>query len=199
MLQKLLSIDIYWLNLLRSLVNPSNHLAVTLVKVLSDFWVFLVIFFLIYLWLYGVFKKIEDSKKAALLIFYSIAFSFLIYVILNQWFPLRPRPETVTSIKPLVSHLPDNSFPSGHAIFAGAAILATYLYSERKYFWTILIFSLIMLVSRVIAWIHYPSDILAWLVIWLIWGYAVYKVKDSKCMQKYLIPFPIKIAKYIKL
>ncbi|EKE26001.1 MAG: hypothetical protein ACD_4C00479G0001 [uncultured bacterium (gcode 4)] len=199
MLEKIISYDHITLNYLRSLVDPTNTLAVELVKIFSDFWVILVAFFLLYLWLYWVFKKTDDSKKASLLIFYSIAFSFLVYILINQWFPLRPRPETISAIKPLVDHLPDNSFPSWHAIFAWAAILAIYFYSKRKYFWIILIFSLIMLVCRIIAGVHYPADILAWLIIWLIWSFAVYKVKDFRFMKEYLLSFPIKIAKYIKL
>lgn len=85
---------------------------------------------LVGLWLYGTYKKDHQPKIQALMMLYSIGLAFAIYVILNLGLPFRPRPETVSVIRPLVDHLPDNSFPSGHAIFAGASALAAYFYSR---------------------------------------------------------------------
>ncbi|MDD2487365.1 MAG: phosphatase PAP2 family protein [Candidatus Gracilibacteria bacterium] len=199
MLEKIISADIGLLKFIQSFVDPDNGIQVEIIKLLSDFGVILVVILLIGLWIYGVYKKKDIFKENALMIFYSIAFSFLIYVILNLGLPLRPRPETVSAIRPLVDHLPDNSFPSGHAIFAGASIFASYFFSKRCVFSVLVIFSFLMLISRIMVGIHYPTDIFVGLIIGMIGAFFVYKNKDSGIFKKYLLPFPIKIAKFIKL
>jgi len=155
---------------------------------------------LVWLWLFWVYKKKDKPKERALILFYSIAFSFLIYVILNLGLPLRPRPETVSAIRPLVDHLPDNSFPSWHAIFAGAAILASFFFCWKKWIiWSVIIISVLMLISRIIAWIHYPSDILVGLIIWFLGSFVIFRLSNKQIFTKYLIPYPIKFAKFFKL
>jgi len=66
------------------------------------------------------------------MIFYSIVFCFGIYVILNQFLPIRPRPELFSKFPPLIDHLPDNSFPSGHAIFMACSCFAFALFLKNK-------------------------------------------------------------------
>jgi undecaprenyl-diphosphatase len=200
MLQNLINLDISLLNKTRALIDPSNHMVVVLVKFLADFWILFVAGLLVVLWLYWVYKKDDSYKETSLYIFYTIIFSFIVYLILNLWLPLRPRPETVSVIRPLVDHLPDNSFPSWHGIFAWAAIVACFAYLKKKCVsYTVVIISIIMLVCRVIAWIHYPWDVLVWLILWLILGCIFIKVNKNKFVADYLIAYPIKLIKYIKL
>ncbi|MCK9272218.1 phosphatase PAP2 family protein [Candidatus Gracilibacteria bacterium] len=200
MLEKLISVDVSLLNFIRSIINPDSILQVELVKFFADFGVFYVALLLVGLWLFGVYLKKDKPKEKALWLFYSIAFSFLIYVILNLGLPLRPRPETVSAIRPLVDHLPDNSFPSGHAIFAGAAILASFFFCGKKWIIMSLVVVLsLMLVSRIIAGIHYPSDIFVGLIIGFIGSFVIFKLSNKNIFTKYLIPYPIKFAKFFKL
>ena len=118
MLNLLILSDISLLNHLRSFIDPTSAFQVRLIHIGSDIEVVLVMVVLVGLWLYGVYKKEHQSKVDALMILYSIGFAFLVYIALNLGLPFRPRPETVSAIRPLMDHLPDNSFPSGHAIFA---------------------------------------------------------------------------------
>ena len=81
----------------------------------------------------------------------------------------RPRP---TVFPPLtVEHT--YSFPSGHSIIAVAlyGFLATLLWQKRRYGWAL--FSAIMIpliaFSRVYLGVHYPSDVLAALMLGLLW------------------------------
>jgi len=200
MLQTLIDLDIKYLNIIRWIVDTHSELQINLIHILSDFWVLLVALMLVWFWLYWVYKKNINYREIALMIFYSIGFSFVIYLILNQFLPPRARPEDVSSIPPLLEHLPDNSFPSWHAIFAWAAVLAIFLYQKRKCisFW-VLFFSLIMLICRILAWVHYPWDILVWFIIWLLGAGVVYYYRDSVLFKKYLLPYPIKLASFIKL
>lgn len=85
----------------------------------------------------------------------------VLYTILNNAMPYRPRPESVSAIKPLFSHVPDNSFPSGHGLFLGASVFALFVFLERKWIgWVALVIGIGMLLSRVMAGIHYPGDVL---------------------------------------
>lgn len=155
---------------------------------------------LVGLWLYGAYKKDNAPKVDALMMLYSIGFAFLVYVILNLGLPFRPRPETVATIRPLIDHLPDNSFPSGHAIFAGASVFAAFLYMKKRCItWVLLFTSVFMVLSRVLAGIHYPLDILAGVCIGLIGAFVVYKVREKKFMTDYLLVYPVKIAAFFKL
>lgn len=135
----------------------------------------------------------------ALMILYSIGFAFLIYVILNLGLPIRPRPETVSAIRPLIDHLPDNSFPSGHAIFAGASILGGFFYTRRWIAWTLFVTGMFMLLSRVLAGIHYPGDIFVGLIIGLLGAYVVYRYHNEKFVTEYLLAYPVKVAKFLRL
>lgn len=199
MLDFLISQDITLLNSLRSLVDPTSAMQVKLVQMGTDIEVGLVMLVLVGLWLFGAYKKNNQYKTDALMIFYSIGFAFCIYIILNLGLPFRPRPETVSVIRPLVDHLPDNSFPSGHGIFAGASMLAAFFYTRRFIAWILLIAGLLMILSRVLAGIHYPGDILVGYMIGLIGSLAVYRFRNAKFMVGYLLVYPMKIAKFFRL
>ena len=56
------------------------------------------------------------------------------------------------------------SFPSGHASFFFAMAMAIYLYNKKWGVW-FFIATIIVTVSRVAAGVHYPTDILAGLVV----------------------------------
>jgi len=199
MLSFLISQDISLLNYLRSFVDPTSAFQSKLVHIGSDIEIALVMLVLVGLWLYGIYKKNNQFKIEALMMLYSIGFAFLVYIILNLGLPFRPRPETVSSIRPLIDHLPDNSFPSGHGIFAGASILAAFLYTRRSIAWVLLVTGIFMGFSRILAGIHYPGDIIVGFIIGLIGAYIVYILRNKKFMTDYLLVFPVKIAKFFKL
>ena len=88
----------------------------------------------------------------------------------------RPRPFSVLQTHQLLT---DSawSFPSGHATFFFAMATALYLYNKK---WGIGFFlaTILITVSRVIAGVHYPSDILGGAVIGILVGYGtVYFVR----------------------
>ncbi len=65
------------------------------------------------------------------------------------------------------------SFPSGHAAFFFAMATAVYLYN-KKWGMGFFVAATLITVSRVIAGIHYPSDVIAGALIGTIVGYAVF-------------------------
>lgn len=79
----LVSQDIALLNFLRSFIDPTSVLQTRLIHIGSDIEVVLVMFVLVGLWLYGMYRKNNQSKIDALMMLYSIVLAFAVYVILN--------------------------------------------------------------------------------------------------------------------
>jgi len=94
----------------------------------------------------------------------------------------RARPFVALPIEPLFSHAASASFPSGHAVFMVVLALVTFLI-HKKWGWAMLITSLVVGFSRVIAGVHWPSDVVGallvalvsfWVVFWVLLPYKTY-------------------------
>ncbi len=116
MLQFLQNIDAQILDLFRSAIIPFEWTH-SVIIFFADLEPIIFCLFLVGLWLYGVYQRDAGPKHVALDLFWHVLAAFALYWIINQSLPMRPRPESLTSFPPLISHLPDNSFPSGHALF----------------------------------------------------------------------------------
>lgn len=67
------------------------------------------------------------------------------------------------------------SFPSGHTTSATAAMVGLFLASRKKKFtWPVLVFPLLMGLSRIYLMVHYASDVLAGLVAGALGGVGAY-------------------------
>jgi hypothetical protein len=116
MLQLLQTIDAQILDYLRAFIVPLTwtHPMITF---FADCEPILFSLLLIGLWLYGVSCRDNGPKHVALDLFWHVLGAFAIYWVLNHLLPVRPRPESISALPPLILHFPDNSFPSGHALF----------------------------------------------------------------------------------
>ena len=56
------------------------------------------------------------------------------------------------------------SFPSGHTTSAAAAMVGLFMTTRKKYTWPVLLFPVLMGISRIYLMVHYTSDVLAGLV-----------------------------------
>jgi undecaprenyl-diphosphatase len=92
--------------------------------------------------------------KLALL---SFPIAFLASLIAGQLF-YDTRPFAVEHITPLIPHEADNGFPSDHTLFAMVAAAIIFVYS-RKLGVLLGILGILIGVSRVMAKVHYPIDI----------------------------------------
>lgn len=125
--------DIDLLTYMRSFVDPHTTLA-QILSIYADLPVFAVAISLVIWWMFGVYHRSDVYRREALKAFFMIASVFVVYAILNQFLPERPRPETIVpGIAPLIDHTPDNSFPSGHAAFAAAATVAVAVLFDRRW------------------------------------------------------------------
>lgn len=59
----------------------------------------------------------------------------------------------------------DASFPSGHSTAAMAAMTALFFLGNRRYSWACFLFAAAMALSRLYLVVHYPTDVLAGLII----------------------------------
>lgn len=200
MLATLQALDISALEFIRTLFSSDSLWFQRGILFFSDLEPILFGLFLIALWLYGISVRNNGPKHVALDLFWHVMGAFALYWIINHLLPLRPRPETVSSLPPLIDHLPDNSFPSGHAMFWGASWWALHLLLARPRV-TLLFFVLgfITCLTRVIAGIHYPGDI----VVGFFLGWAIVHILSLLPHGKRYLHFahdiPLRIARYFSL
>lgn len=199
MLETLQQIDASALVAMRSWIDPTNQFVVSVVRYSADIEVIAMALVLVTLWLYGRVKKDNTPKEDALFMFYLIVFGFGFYLFVSMFLTHRMRPEEVTTIAPLITKLPDNSFPSGHAIFAGASLVGAWLCGRKQLFSLLLVLAILMLLARVFAGVHYPGDILAGLLLGAVVAYTVAPLANESWYKKYLVGFPILIASKLGL
>ena len=95
-----------------------------------------------------------------------------------RFFYHRPRPFITHQVHQLI---PESawSFPSGHSAFFFALAMAVYLYNKK---WGVWFFgaAIIMNISRIIAGVHYPSDILGGLMVGMLTAYIIFYLAERK-------------------
>ena len=92
--------------------------------------------------------------------------SRFVFTEIIRFFYFRPRPFMEQAFSSLIDHAPTASFPSGHAAFYFALSAGVYFYNKKAGLW-FFIASFIIGFSRVLAGLHYSSDILGGLVLGL--------------------------------
>ncbi len=203
LLETLQSADVAALNALRSLIDPNSGWQVALVRFFSDVEVLVTAILLVVLWLDARFRKGNDEgrKKDALAFFYAVMAAFALYWILNFGLPARPRPESVSALRPLIDHLPDNSFPSGHGIFAGASFMAAHLlFQDKALAYGLLSLGIPMLLARVLAGVHYPGDVIFGFFLGAILVKCLLpRINSSRSRRSPAYVIPLRIASFFRL
>ena len=170
-----------------------------IISVFSDLPIFFLPIFLITAWFYYAYKKDNESKKNLLFIFYSVVLAIIIsYIIKNIHFVERPMSSLENAWNLVLSKIPDASFPSDHAWVSISFLTAMYLFWYKKLSIIILPFFIIMNLSRVIGWIHWPLDIIVWIINWIISASIVYKLRKLNIFKK-VNNLLLKIASFLKL
>jgi undecaprenyl-diphosphatase len=142
-------------------------------------------YFIVALWLY-ILRRKEDAMEVAII---AISSSLLLFALKSYFSRHRP-------LNPLFQRLTNFSFPSGHALSSFVfCMVLIYLVHEgswkKGWKWIVyvllILFSLLIGISRIILRYHYPSDVLAGYGIaaaWIILFYWWHKMCDIKNYEK---------------
>ena len=183
-----------WLNNL-----TDNIIIKKLVYIFSDAPIFILPIFLIWFWIYYTYKQNKDKKNNLLFIFYWVCLSILISLIIQNFIHIdRPEESLRAAWKMILNHIPDASFPSDHASVSWAFLAWLMLFWYKKISYFFLPLSLIMLLSRIAWWVHWASDIIVWLIIWILSSIFIYKFQNINILKKTYM-FILKISSYTKL
>lgn len=170
-----------------------NKIIGNIVYVFADVPIFFLPAFLVWFWLYYTFKKTPEEKNKLLFILYSVWLAIFISLIIQNIIHIdRPEESLRAAGKLILKHIPDVSFPSDHASVSGAFLWWLLFFWYRKNFYIFLPLAILMLLSRIAWWVHWPLDIIVWLIIWFFSSFVIYKFQKinifqsiNKCILKF--------------
>lgn len=134
----------------------------------------------------------RDKQKSIILL--SAIFLPLAYIVAQAIavFYFDPRPYVVGHFTPLISHIPDNGFPSDHVLLTGAVASILFVYNKKvgTLAWII---TTVVGISRVYAGIHHLTDIVGSAVIaiasmWVARKYILPQISKTKLYKRYFEP-----------
>lgn len=171
----------WWMDILNWGINIQTkyEFIANLAPTFADVFVIAYPIFLVWIYLYAIIKKKPAVKQWAFYIFLATFIAVLINIWIQTFF-YKERPIVVLNqveVEETLLHdiLPTSSFPSDHAVVSMTFAIATLLWwlcNKRKFFtWSgfvFIIISLIMTICRILTLVHWPSDIIAWIGIWIL-------------------------------
>lgn len=136
--------------------------------------------FAIFLLAAHVWYRTEKRREYFLAVVLAGVLAYAIFTMAGTLY-YHPRPFVTEHIKPLISHVADNSFPSEHTVAAFSLAAVVYFYRKR-YAAVALILGLGVAIGRVLSHVHSWIDVISGAVIGVAAGYA------AVLLAKYLIP-----------
>lgn len=146
---------LWWMR--EHLTNPFLDMVMPLVSSLArhgEFWIVLALILL-------CFKK---TRKAGVAMAIAMACGFLVGNMGLKNLFARIRPYDMVEVEMLVEHLSDFSFPSGHTLVSFNAAIALHHY-HRKWGIAALVLASLIACSRLYLFVHYPTDVMAGLLL----------------------------------
>lgn len=151
----------------------------------SDIPIFIIPIFLISYWIYAIIRWESKIKEALLMILYADILAGSITCCIQQFIYVeRPLAFLQGRGMYILSHIPDNSFPSDHATIGTAFLVGLFLFGYKKSFYYLLPLFILMFLARIIWGIHYPLDILWGIVVGTVAGYIIFCIRDNTIMKK---------------
>ncbi|OGZ35016.1 MAG: hypothetical protein A3A94_02745 [Candidatus Portnoybacteria bacterium RIFCSPLOWO2_01_FULL_43_11] len=175
--------DFYFFSLLNQLAGQWFWLDIAAIFFAGYLEYFLTSLFFLWVLRKFIFRKNERKKTVQLFLWavFSVVLSRFIITELIRFLYYRPRPFVSHQVNQLLEHSATGSFPSGHAAFFFAFSAIIFLYYKKEHpdsklwGWAVIIFgiSFLISVSRVFVGLHYPSDILAGIIVGIFSGWLM--------------------------
>ncbi len=124
-----------------------------------------------------LFYKASDEVRREILIFAGITLpiAFILSVIARNLY-FNPRPFVVGEFIPLISHTPDNGFPSDHILLLASLAMVGVRFFSYKFMISLWGITLIVGITRILAGVHHSIDIMGSILIAILSGEVAYAI-----------------------
>ena len=172
-----MALDTQFFYLLNNLTGQSP-LFDKIIVFFASYLAYILIFVFLAFLLFSQYQKREKIQILLVTVISVVVARFGITELI-RFFYHRPRPFSVLDNVHQLLINGEWSFPSGHAAFFFALATTVYLYNKK---WGIGFFiaTILMTASRVIAGIHYPSDIIGGALIGIAVAYIIFRILTNK-------------------
>ena len=164
--------EIHILDMIQNFRTPIGDVVVPLITRLGDagiIWIILTVLLLI----------IPKTRKTGVIMMAALLVDVLLCNVFIKNLVARTRPFDVnTAVQLLVAKPRDYSFPSGHTAASFASVTALYLVGEKKMWKAALVLAVLIALSRLYLYVHYPTDIIGGVVFGSLSGYLGYKIVE---------------------
>ena len=164
--------EIHILDMIQNFRTPIGDVVVPLITRLGDagiIWIILTVLLLI----------IPKTRKTGVIMMAALLVDVLLCNVLIKNLVARTRPFDVnTAVQLLVAKPRDYSFPSGHTAASFASVTALYLAGEKKMWKAALVLAVLIALTRLYMYVHYPTDIIGGVVFGSLSGYLGYKIVE---------------------
>ena len=161
------------LDMIQNLRTPIGDVVVPLITRLGDagiIWIILTVLLLI----------IPKTRKTGVIMMAALLVDVLLCNVLIKNLVARTRPFDVnTAVQLLIAKPQDYSFPSGHTAASFASVTALYLAGEKKMWKAALVLAVLIALSRLYLYVHYPTDIIGGVIFGSLSGYLGYKIVEQ--------------------
>ncbi len=141
-------------------------------------WILLAVLFLCY----------RKTRKIGVVLSVALILCLFTGNILLKNIVARPRPCWRVDVPMLIAIPRDYSFPSGHTMSSVAAAVSLFLW-DRKWGIVALVVAILISVSRMYFYVHYPTDVLAGAAIGVLLAFLAHGIVDywqRKCKPAFL-------------
>ncbi len=164
--------EIQILNLIQNLRTPLGDIIVPFITRLGNAGIIWIILTLVLL-------LIPKTRKTGVIMTVALLVDLVLCNLLLKNLVARTRPFDVnTAVQLLVAKPQDYSFPSGHTAASFASVTALYLAGEKKMWKAALVLAVLIALSRLYLYVHYPTDIIGGVIFGSLSGYLGYKIVE---------------------